>query len=318
MHQLNADVHYPLDLVGIFAFALSGCLLAIRKDFGIFGTVVLGEITGLGGGLFRDTVLGVPPVAFTDLGYALAPMVAAALAYTSHAAQRNPMVCEVLDAAAVALFSVTGTLKALHHGFAPLPSCALGIATAAAGGAVSSVLTREIPAVLRWDQDLAAAPAVAGAVGVTALHAAGMLSLTTALGTGIAAFALRLLTLRYHWRSPRSLMWRAAPGTGPALAPDSAWVPGTHREPGPVWVPGTDREPGPTRAPDPALPGVRTAAGASAPPRPPGLRDPEPPLRICLPRTARPRQVHGNPGLPLSDNTVQLRLPAPDGTARPR
>ena len=43
-----------LDLLGIFVFALSGGLVAVRKDLDIFGVLVLAGSTGLGGGFLRD------------------------------------------------------------------------------------------------------------------------------------------------------------------------------------------------------------------------------------------------------------------------
>ena len=75
----------PLDLIGIFVFAISGALLAVRKNFDVFGIAVLAEVTALGGGLFRDLVIGaVPPAAFTDLGYFLTPLLAALLVFFLH------------------------------------------------------------------------------------------------------------------------------------------------------------------------------------------------------------------------------------------
>jgi uncharacterized membrane protein YeiH len=74
--ELSDAVQYSMDLIGIFAFALSGAFLAVHKDFNIFGTFLLAEAAGLGGELFRDLVIGVTPVAFTDTGYYLAPFVA--------------------------------------------------------------------------------------------------------------------------------------------------------------------------------------------------------------------------------------------------
>lgn len=66
------SVQHALDIVGIFVFAISGALLAVRKNFDVFGIAVLAEVTALGGGLFRDLIIGaVPPAAFTDLGYFL-------------------------------------------------------------------------------------------------------------------------------------------------------------------------------------------------------------------------------------------------------
>ncbi|MGW2964115.1 trimeric intracellular cation channel family protein, partial [Streptomyces sp. NPDC001220] len=57
IEELTGAVQYVMDLFGIFAFALSGAFLAVRKDFDIFGAVILSEAAGLGGGLFRDLVL---------------------------------------------------------------------------------------------------------------------------------------------------------------------------------------------------------------------------------------------------------------------
>lgn len=271
MQQFSVVIQYPLDLVGIFAFAMSGALLAVRKDFDIFGTVVLAEVVGLGGGLFRDIVLGVTPIAFTDLGYSLAPLGAAAIVFCSLAAQRHKMVCETLDAAALALFSVTGTMAALNHGFGPFPSSALGVATAIGGGTFASVLTREIPPFLRWDQDLYALPAVAGAGGVAILHTLGKLTVSTAVSVATATFVIRLLALHYHWRTPRSFLWRGKRAV---------------RLPSPTALSGLDalpQDPNPEhtlrlRLPD-ALPPVR-------------------------------RRQHTQPLEPLADATVQLRLPA--------
>ena len=63
-----------LDLVGIFVFALSGGLVAVRKELDIFGVLVLAGITGLGGGFLRDVLIGaVPPAALADWRYLLVP-----------------------------------------------------------------------------------------------------------------------------------------------------------------------------------------------------------------------------------------------------
>lgn len=61
-----------LDLLGVFAFALSGALVGVRKKFDIFGVLVLAGATGLGGGIIRDLMIGaVPPAALTDWWYLL-------------------------------------------------------------------------------------------------------------------------------------------------------------------------------------------------------------------------------------------------------
>jgi len=55
---LEASVERTLDLVGVFVFAVSGSLLAVRKGYDVVGVVALGLVTALGGGVMRDAILG--------------------------------------------------------------------------------------------------------------------------------------------------------------------------------------------------------------------------------------------------------------------
>ncbi len=213
INELSGAVQYVMDLVGIFAFALSGAFIAVRRDFDIFGTVILSAAAGLGGGLFRDLVLGVTPVAFSDYGYFFTPCVAAAVVYFGHRLYddrkvQSSTLFDLSDAAALGLFSVTGTIKALDHGFNLPAAATLGAASAVGGGVLASLLALEVPSLLRWDRDLYALPALVGAGSTAALHVAGLLDVGTAIGTAVFAFSLRLLALRYRWRLPRSHFWR--------------------------------------------------------------------------------------------------------------
>jgi uncharacterized membrane protein YeiH len=126
---LDHGVQLAFELVGIFAFAVSGALMAIRKDFDVVGIVLLAGITALGGGVARDVVIGaIPPVAFTHLGYFLMPVAAAAVTFFAHPAfERLTTAVLVFDAAGLGLFCVGGTLKALAYGLSPLPAAALGV-----------------------------------------------------------------------------------------------------------------------------------------------------------------------------------------------
>lgn len=213
IEELSGAVQYVMDLLGIFSFALSGAFLAVRKDFDIFGTVILSEAAGLGGGLFRDLVLRVTPVAFTDLGYFFTPCAAAAVVYFGHRLRHDDKVDEdrlfdISDAAALGLFSVTGTIKALAHGLNIPAAVTLGCASALGGGVLAQLLALEQPTLLRWNRDLYALPALAGATLAALLYYTGLLNVGTAIGTSLFAFGLRLLALRYNWRTPRARFWR--------------------------------------------------------------------------------------------------------------
>ncbi|AVH56348.1 MULTISPECIES: trimeric intracellular cation channel family protein [Streptomyces] len=200
------SVQHVLDLVGIFVFAISGALLAVRKNFDVFGIAVLAEVTALGGGLFRDLIIGaVPPAAFTDLGYFSTPLLAALLVLFLHPeVERIQGGVNVFDAAGLGLFSVTGTTKAYEYGLGLTQSAALGLATAVGGGVLRDVLANEVPSLLRWDRDLYAVPAMVGATMVVVCIRYDALSPFTSGLAAVTAFVLRLLAMRFHWRAPRA------------------------------------------------------------------------------------------------------------------
>jgi len=202
----SPSVQHVLDLVGIFVFAISGALLAVRKNFDVFGIAVLAEVTALGGGLFRDLMIGaVPPAAFTDLGYFTTPLLAALLVFFLHPhVERIQAGVNVFDAAGLGLFSVAGTTKAYEYGLGLPQSAALGLVTAVGGGVLRDVLANEVPSLLRWDRDLYAVPAMVGATMVVLCIRYDALSPFTSGLAVVTAFVLRLLAMRYHWRAPRA------------------------------------------------------------------------------------------------------------------
>ncbi len=136
MVEANLPLEQVLDLVGIFAFALSGALLAVRKQFDIVGMIVLAGATALGGGIIRDLLIGaVPPVAFTNTTWLMLPAVAAVLTFFFHPhLQRLHVAVQVCDAAGLGLFCVSGTAKALAYGLGPAPAVVLGVVTGIGGG----------------------------------------------------------------------------------------------------------------------------------------------------------------------------------------
>ena len=202
----SPSVQHTLDLIGIFVFAISGALLAVRKNFDVFGIAVLAEVTALGGGLFRDLIIGaVPPAAFTDLGYFVTPLLAALLVFFLHPhVERIQAGVNVFDAAGLGLFCVAGTTKAYEFGLGLTQSVTLGLATAVGGGVLRDVLANEVPSLLRWDRDLYAVPAIVGATMVAlCIRYDALTSFTSGLAA-LTAFVLRLLAMRYHWRAPRA------------------------------------------------------------------------------------------------------------------
>ena len=152
-----------LDLVGIFVFAISGALVAVRKDLDVFGVLVLAGTTGLGGGFLRDVLIdATPPAALADWRYLLVPVAAGLLTFWFHPALgRMERTVTVFDAFGLGLFCVTGALKALDYGLGPVPAALMGMVTGIGGGMARDVLAGRVPAVFRGE--LYATPALAGA-----------------------------------------------------------------------------------------------------------------------------------------------------------
>ena len=202
----SPDVEQVLDLSGIFVFALSGGLLAVRKNFDVFGIAVLAEATALGGGVIRDLVIGaVPPAAFTNTGYFVTPLLAAIVVFFLHpeVARINRTV-QTLDALGLGLFCVTGTAKAHDYGLGVVASIALGTITAAGGGVIRDILANETPSLLRWDRSLYAVPAIVGSMLTALLISTDTLGGVTGSASALFAFGTRMLAIRYEWRAPRA------------------------------------------------------------------------------------------------------------------
>ncbi|MCD9876588.1 trimeric intracellular cation channel family protein [Streptomyces guryensis] len=202
----SPSVQHTLDVIGIFVFAISGALMGVRKNFDVFGIAVLAEVTALGGGLFRDLIIGaVPPAAFTDLGYFITPLLAALMVVFLHPhVERIQVAVNVFDAAGLGLFCVAGTIKAYEYGLGLTQSATLGLATAVGGGVLRDVLANEVPSLLRWDRDLYAVPAIVGStMAVLCLRYDVLTPVTSGLAV-VTAFVLRLLAMKYHWRAPRA------------------------------------------------------------------------------------------------------------------
>ncbi|AUG79776.1 membrane protein [Kitasatospora sp. MMS16-BH015] len=199
-------VQQTLDLIGIFVFALSGGLMAVRKNMDIFGICVLAEATALGGGVMRDLVIGATPVvAFTNMGYFSTPLVAGLVVFFLHPeVERINRAVQTLDAMGLGLFCVTGTAKAHDYGLGSTASVACGMLTAAGGGVIRDVLAHESPSLLRWDREIYAVPALVGAAVVAVLIGTGHLDAWTGSGAAFCAFVLRMCALRYGWRAPRA------------------------------------------------------------------------------------------------------------------
>jgi uncharacterized membrane protein YeiH len=193
-----------LDLVGTFVFALDGALLALRvARLDIVGTVTLGMVTAIGGGVIRDLLIGaVPPATFSDWRYLGVAAAGGLIAFLlGHRLERLSAPITVLDAAGLSLFAVTGASKALDFGLGAGQAVILGAITAVGGGTVRDVLVRRVPAVLQ--SGLYAIPAIIGAAITVATIRTEVFGPVTAVAAAAVCFLVRMVGVRYDLNAPR-------------------------------------------------------------------------------------------------------------------
>lgn len=193
-----------IEAIGVFAFALSGALLAVRRGFDLVGVIVLAVLTAIGGGVLRDVLLGdTPPDAFVEWPYFAAPLIAAAITFLfSPAVERSMRAVLIADAAGLGLFCVAGTVKALQYGLSPLPAAALGVTTGVGGGLLRDVVARETPVLVDPRSELYAIPAAGGALIVAGLWELEAYEAGFGMLIAAAIFLVRLAALKRGWRAP--------------------------------------------------------------------------------------------------------------------
>lgn len=193
-----------LDLAGTFVFALSGAMTAVRHRLDLFGILVLSLAAATFGGIGRDLLIGaVPPAALVDWRYLAVPALAGITVFFTHSATarlRTPVL--ILDGAGLALFAVSGALKALTFGLTPISSVMLGVLTGVGGGVARDILVAEIPTVLR--AELYAVAALAGASVVVIGRTLQLPTVPVAVAGGGLCFGLRFMAIRFDWQLPRA------------------------------------------------------------------------------------------------------------------
>lgn len=161
-----------LDLIGILAFALSGALLAVRKRFDLFGVLVLGCVTAVGGGAVRDTLTGqTPPLFLRDEIYLWTALLGSGLAFGfGERLARFERTISVFDTVGLGLFAASGALGAVNFGLGPLGVVFTGALSGVGGGIIRDLIANEVPEVMYRRDQLYATAAAAGAFTVLLAH----------------------------------------------------------------------------------------------------------------------------------------------------
>jgi uncharacterized membrane protein YeiH len=211
-------IQHILNYLGITVAAASGAVVGVRKGFDLFGIAAMAVLTGVGGGVVRDVLIGIdPPMSlqrWPDVTVCLA--VAALTTVFARIVIRLDHPVTVLDAVGMGFFATSGAALSVDHGASWFAAALLGMVTAIAGSIIRDVVARDVPRVMGPD-DMYALPAMLGSVIYVVIDYYGPQWIGVAVGSLVATL-LRLAAITFHWRlptGPRELIVRGHRHPGP-------------------------------------------------------------------------------------------------------
>ena len=204
------------ELVGTVAFALSGAMVAVQKKLDIFGIMLLGVVTALGGGTIRDVLLGhTPPRVFYSGSYVALSIVSALVVFVVFRLSKGRFsqftgsmdaLLTLSDALGLGIFAVIGARAGMTEGYGDnaLLCIFLGMLTGVGGGVLRDMMCADIPFVLR--KHVYAVAAIAGASVFYYTVAFGLDQSVASLMGMLTTFLMRVLAWHYRWNLPRAVI----------------------------------------------------------------------------------------------------------------
>ena len=189
-------------LFGIAVFAISGALDAARKHMDILGFMLIGTLTGLGGGTIRDVLLGRLPLYWTlDSTFVGLCLIMSVMTYfIAPKLESRTKALIWMDALGLSLFCVTGAQIAVQIGAAPLICVCMGVITATFGGILRDVVCGYD--LVLGSRELYVTTAVAGASVYLGLHWLGLSENIAVVSGMIAALSLRSAAIIWGLKLP--------------------------------------------------------------------------------------------------------------------
>jgi len=196
------DFIQVLDLLGTFAFAISGALSAAEKRYDIFGVFFVAFITAVGGGTTRDLLLGITPVSWM-LNYSYLIVISLAVILTFVFYKRVIKWRKALflfDSIGLGVFTIIGMEKALLMDIPWIFAIFMGVISAVLGGVFRDTFNNEVPLILR--KEIYATACFLGAFIMVGLHYLGVQQEINLLLTILLIIAMRIISVKYKLSLP--------------------------------------------------------------------------------------------------------------------
>ena len=198
-------------IIGTIAFSVSGALVAIENKLDLFGVVILGVITAVGGGLLRDIVFGFeiamiagPTFLYISLGVSLAVFVF--MYFFGKISWENSKIYKtffnIIDSIGLGAFTVVGINTCLHNNVHnALPIFFSALLTAVGGGLMRDIMVRKIPFIFR--KHIYAVAALFGTMLYYVLYKINTPDLFNTIITVLVVVIIRYLAFRFEWSLPK-------------------------------------------------------------------------------------------------------------------
>ena len=198
----NQDIIISIiEMLGTFAFAISGIRHAAAKHFDWFGGYVCGIAVAIGGGTIRDVMLMTTPFWMTTPIYIICTAVALlTVAFFGRWMEPLKNAWFVFDTFGLALFTIAGIQKSLAYGQPIWVAIIMGCITGSAGGVIRDVLLNNEPVI--FHKEIYAMACVLGGLVYWMGRMWHLPVELTAVVTFVVICLTRFVAVRYHISLP--------------------------------------------------------------------------------------------------------------------
>ncbi len=199
---MNLSYINILDLLGVFAFAVSGALSAAEKKYDFFGVLFVASITAIGGGTTRDLLLGITPVSWmNDYSYIITISIAvvSTFVFYKHILSWRKTLF-LFDSIGLGVFTILGMEKALSVGVGWFFAIIMGVFSAVLGGVFRDTFNNDIPLILK--KEIYATACFMGAFILSLMHLISIPGEWAIPITILLIIAIRIISVKYQLSLP--------------------------------------------------------------------------------------------------------------------
>jgi len=192
-----------IDILGTFAFAVSGVFSAMERKLDVFGVLIISFVTAIGGGTIRDILVGNLPVNWLQNGLTIQVIFVSAvltMIFGSHLKHLNTFLF-LFDALGLGLFTIIGLEIGLKKGFSPGICIALGTISACFGGVLRDVLLNKVP--LIFQKEIYALACIIGGIGYYFLKQTSLNDDVAKILCILFIFFIRFIAVRFRLSLPQ-------------------------------------------------------------------------------------------------------------------